>query len=304
MDKMTIGYFADGPWSHDAFEKLIKNENFDIKFIVPRNDTTDDTLKNYAQKHNIDYLFPVSINTPEFLELVKKYDCDLFVSMSFNQIFKKEILSIPRFGVINCHAGKLPFYRGRNILNWALINDEDEFGITVHFVDEGIDTGDIILQKTYPIVDTDTYKTLLEKAFTACGDILYEAVENIYNNNYQRINQLTIHPVGFYCGRRTIGDEIINWHQTSRELFNFVRAICAPGPMATTFFKNEEVKINGARLIEEAPCYKGTVGQLIAKTKDGYLVKTLDSFIEIYDIETSVKLSVGSKFLKFKDLTL
>ena len=73
--------------------------------------------------------------------------------MSFNQIFRKDIINLTPIGIINCHAGKLPFYRGRNILNWVLINDEKEFGITVHFVDEGIDTGDIILQKTFPITD-------------------------------------------------------------------------------------------------------------------------------------------------------
>ena len=61
--------------------------------------------------------------------------------------------NMPPLKTINCHAGKLPFYRGRNILNWVLINDEREFGITVHYVDEGIDTGDIILQRVFPITD-------------------------------------------------------------------------------------------------------------------------------------------------------
>ena len=111
---------------------------------------------------------------------IKKYDCDLLVSMSFNQIFKTSILS--KYKIINCHAGKLPFYRGRNILNWVLINDEKEYGITVHYVDEGIDTGDIILQKTYPITDNDNYKTLLTNAQTECASLLYEALQKIKNN--------------------------------------------------------------------------------------------------------------------------
>ena len=71
---------------------------------------------------------------------------------------------MPKYGAINCHAGKLPDYRGRNILNWALINDEKEFGITVHFIDEGIDTGDIILQESFEIKDSDNYKSLLDLA--------------------------------------------------------------------------------------------------------------------------------------------
>ena len=68
---------------------------------------------------------------------------------------------MPALGTINCHAGKLPFYRGRNVLNWAIINGESEFGITVHFIDDGIDTGDIIKQKTYPISLNDDYKSIL-----------------------------------------------------------------------------------------------------------------------------------------------
>ena len=76
MDKLKIGYFADGPWSHRAFEKLIKDKDIEIKFIVPRSDTKDTTLYNFSQKYSIDYLFPVKINSQEFLDLAVKYDCD------------------------------------------------------------------------------------------------------------------------------------------------------------------------------------------------------------------------------------
>ena len=126
--KFKIGYLADGPWSHKALEMLISNSDIEIAFIVPRNDTNDDTLLNYSLKYSIDYLHPVDINSESFIDKAKSYACDLFVSMSFNQIFRESITNLPRLNTINCHAGKLPFYRGRNILNWALINDEDEFG--------------------------------------------------------------------------------------------------------------------------------------------------------------------------------
>lgn len=294
-NKLKIGYFADGPWSHLAFEKIIQDKLIEVVFIVPRSDTKDQTLKKYALEHNIDYLHPISINSNEFIEIAETYKTDLFVSMSFNQIFKAAILSIPKFGVINCHAGKLPFYRGRNILNWALINDEKEFGITVHYVDEGIDTGDIIKQKCYPIIDSDDYNSLLQISYFECAAILYDAIKEIQANSSQRILQSTIHPVGFYCGKRGLGDEIINWNQTSRNIFNFIRSICKPGPMATTYFKELEIRINKAKMIHEAPNYIGTPGQLLAKTKDGFLVKTTDSFLEILEIESSVKLKVGDK---------
>ena len=295
MKKIRIGYFADGPWSHKAFEKLIIDETIEILFIVPRSDTNDNTLKDFAIRYKIDYLFPVKINTIEFIEIAKLYNVDLFVSMSFNQIFKTLILNVPKLGVINCHAGKLPFYRGRNILNWAMINDEKEFGITVHYVDEGIDTGDLIKQKCYPITENDDYNSLLEISYVECASILYEAIKEIQEGKSKRIVQNTIHPVGFYCGRRGIGDEIINWNQSSRSLFNFIRSINKPGPMATTGLNGNQLKINKARLIEQAPEYIGTPGQLLAKTNKGFIVKSADSFLEIFEIETNVLLKVGDK---------
>lgn len=293
MRKITIGYFADGPWSHLAFEKLIEDRNFQILFIVPRKDTTDNTLQNLAKENNIDYLFPVDINSDEFYEKAKNYECDLFVSMSFNQIFKNRIIELPKLKTINCHAGKLPFYRGRNILNWALINDEKEFGITVHYIDKGIDTGDILLQRTFPITDEDNYKTLLETSYQECANTLYDAIKLIQLNKIEPIPQQSIDPVGFYCGRRGAGDEIINWHQSSREIYNFIRAICHPGPRATTFLNEKIVRINASRLIKGVQIYKGKPGQLLAKTKDGYLIKTEDTFIEILEIQSEVKLKIG-----------
>jgi methionyl-tRNA formyltransferase len=293
--KLKIGYFADGPWSHQAFDKLIKDETISIQFIVPRSDTNDETLKVFSDKYNIDYLYPVKINSEEFIKLATKYNCDLFVSMSFNQIFRSNVINLPRLGTINCHAGKLPFYRGRNILNWALINDEKNFGITVHYIDEGIDTGDIIKQNNYPITDKDDYNSLLQIAYVECANILYDAIKEIQNGLSKRISQDSINSVGFYCGRRGAGDELINWNQTSRKLFNFIRSISQPGPLATTHISGNEIKINKANIIVGAPEYIGTNGQILAKTKDGFLIKTEDSFIEICEIETIAKLKIGDK---------
>lgn len=294
-DKFRIGYFADGPWSHKAFENIIKDDSIEVCFIVPRSDTIDSTLSKFAQDYGIDYLYPVRINAAKFIERAKTYNCDLFVSMSFDQIFKNEIINLPRLGIINCHAGKLPFYRGRNVLTWALINDESDFGITVHFVDEGIDTGDIILQRTYPIREDDNYRTLLETAYDECANILFDAIKQLQSSKYSRLRQSDINPVGLYCGKRGIGDENINWNSNTRELFNFIRALSSPGPRATTFLNNTSVKINKATIIPGAPVYINTPGQLLAKTDDGFYVKTKDSFIEISGIETSLKLKVGDK---------
>lgn len=294
MKKLKIGYFADGPWSHGAFEKIITDERIEIAFIVPRTDSTDETLKNYSEKYNIPYHKGIKVNSKSFYELAKSYDCDLFVSMSFNQIFKDRIMNLPRLKTINCHAGKLPFYRGRNILNWVLINDENEFGITVHYMDSGIDTGDIILQRTFPISDDDNYKTLLETAYSECANILYDALVLFLENKVERISQKLIHSVGFYCSARKVGDENLNWNQTSREIFNFVRAICKPAPQARTILNGTEMKINKVKEIPNAPVYKDVAGSVLSLNP--FYVKTKDSFIEIVEYEYPDKIRIGDRF--------
>ena len=293
---LIIGYFADGPWSHETFNKLIKDPEIKISFICVRYDSKDETLKDYAKLNNIDCIKHKNVNSDEFISIIKKYKCDLFVSMSFNQIFKSKIINLAKYKVINCHAGKLPFYRGRNVLNWVLINDEKEFGITVHFVDEGIDTGDIILQKNFQIVDQDNYKTLLEKAYIECANILYDAILLFKKGNVKAYKQNKIHPEGFYCGERKKGDEILNWNQTSREVFNFVRAICMPGPCARTFVDKKEIKINKIELVDNAPNYKSIVGSVINKTPANFTVKTKDSFVKVTEFEFDGKIKIGDRF--------
>jgi len=290
-----MGYFADGPWSHLALQKLCVDETISIKFVCVRYDSRDPVLKEYADKLGVDYLYDKNVNSDEFSARIEAYGCDLLVSMSFNQIFRKRLIDMTPLGLINCHAGKLPFYRGRNILNWALINDEKEFGITVHYVDEGIDTGDIIAQTICPITDEDDYATLLEQAYTGCAETLYGAIKQLQDGSATRIRQELIHPVGFYCPVRGPGDERLHWGQTSREVFNFVRALCRPGPGALTCYGDTVIKINRVRLIADAPCYKGIPGAVLAPTADGCLIKTLDSFVEVVEWSGVKKIPVGAR---------
>lgn len=306
---LKIGYFADGIWAHNALKKLIADTRFQICFITPRFLSTDQTLHNLATTHHIPYIRAQNINSVEFMEQIKPFECDIFVSMSFNQIFKPPLITLPRLQTINCHAGKLPFYRGRNILNWALINDEKEFGITIHYVDEGIDTGDIILQKTYPITDSDTYSSLLQLAHEQCAEVLFEALCLLQEGKTQRIKQDSIHQVGFYCPARIPGDEWINWHQSSRNIFNFIRALNTPDLGAKTQLQiqsnknaseqdniSNEVRIFSAKMIPNAPCYTATPGVVINNQAGEVWVKTLDTMIALTQYESNHKLKIGDRF--------
>ena len=296
MKKIKIGYFADGPWAHKAIEKLLADETLEIAFVCARADNPDQILKNISIDKGIRFTTHQNVNSDEFVNWGSKFECDIFVSMSFNQIFKNKLINLPPLKTINCHAGKLPFYRGRNILNWVLINDESDFGITVHFVDEGIDTGKIILQENFQINDDDDYSTLLGRAYIGCAEVLYKAIKNIQKEKVELINQKDLDGFGFYCVVRKDGDEFIQWNQKSREVFNFVRAICSPGPQARTYLEGCEIKINKVQYLPEAKFYKGIVGSVVGVESDGFFVKTLDSFVKVIEWGGYSKPRIGDRF--------
>jgi len=281
MNPLRIGYFADGPWSHRALTRLLADETLQITFVCARNDAPDPMLKSMARDHGLDFLTHPAINSAEFVERMRGYRCDLFASLSFNQIFRRELADLPPLRTINCHAGKLPFYRGRNVLNWALINDEKEFGITVHYIDEGIDTGDVILQRCYPITDADDYATLLERAYEGCGHIFYDAIKAIQRGDVTATPQSSIHPLGFYCSRRREGDERLDWNRASRDVFNFVRAVCRPGPQARTRLGDREIRINKVAYLPDAPSHQGIPGAVVGVDPEAFYVKTADSYIRV-----------------------
>ena len=303
---MKIGYFADGPWSHKALERIVSDRRLEISFIVPRYDSQDSVLKEWAKKLGVDFIPMKNVNSKDSINKLKSYKADIFVSMSFDQIIKKEVICLPEKGFINCHAGALPFYRGRNVLNWVLINDEKEFGVTVHYIDEGIDTGDIILQNKSLITDDDSYKTLLERAIDLCDKTLYEALVKILNGENQRIKQKEIHPVGSYFGIRKEGDEWINWEWTSRKIFNFIRAITDPGPCAQTMFKENLIKIRNSKEIPNSPKYVCVPGEIVGKTDDSLILKTGDSTLSINSYDSLDKkndmalraLRIGNRLYK------
>ncbi|RJE77346.1 formyl transferase [Pseudoalteromonas sp. MSK9-3] len=293
---MKIGYFADGPWAHKALEKIVTDSCFEIVFIVPRFDTQDPILKEWANKLGVPFLLAENVNSEQFIGVINQFGAELLVSMSFNQILKTPILCMAPKGFINCHAGALPFYRGRNPLNWVLINGESEFGITVHYIDEGIDTGDIIEQQKFPIEGVDNYSTLLSKAINSCADVLYSALKKLATNTVERIRQQDIHPIGTYFCQRVIGDEELTFNQSAVRVHNFIRAITLPGPGARCFHGDQEYAILSSELILGAPEYIATIGEVTARNSKGCVVKVADSSILITQMSEVFDGKVAEKF--------
>lgn len=293
---MKIGYFGDGPWAHKNIQKVLCDKKFKICFIVGRNNSIDSTLEQIANRNSIDFFSFKNINDTKSFNKLITYDCDIFVSMSYNQIFKSKIINYPKKGTINCHAGDLPRYRGRNILNWALINDEKEFGVTVHYIDEGIDTGDIILQQKESISDQDDYGTLLERSHSVCADLLYKALVLIESNQANKISQNNMNVEGFYCKGRKEGDEVINWNNSAREVFNLVRAVTSPGPLAKTTYNENVIKIRKAIMDSHTTVDGFKCGQIISDDNQSISIKCKDHSLTIKKND----IIMQNKYLTFK----
>ena len=181
------------------------------------------------------------------------------------------------------HAGKLPFYRGRNVINWAIINGESEIGITAHYIDENIDTGNIISQTTIPLSWTDTYSDVLQNLTDVIPRITAEVINSISTGQVNSSPQS--HLPGTYFCKREDGDEWIDWAESSVNIYNKIRGITRPGPGATTIHNRTPVILWTASYQLSWPKYRGTPGQVVGQNKDGCLVKTGDSTVLIREVQ-------------------
>ncbi len=282
---MKILFFGDGRWATNSLDRLLADNRRVIGAVV-RNNPTDPDLVRLAEGRGLPVFKPEAVNAPDFAETVRSLAPDLNLSVSYDQILKSAIRGTAQLGFINFHAGRLPDYRGRNILNWALINGEEEIGITAHYVDAGIDTGDIILQRTLPVAWEDTYGDILEKVIGGFPALVADAVTLISEDRVNARSQRDL--PGTYFAARGEGDEWIDWQDTSRDIYNKIRAISHPGPGARTLLDDQIVKIWKAMYDPDWPTYRATPGQVVGRLAGtGIVVKTGDSVLELHSVETN-----------------
>ena len=143
----------------------------------------------FAKLYSLPTYFVDDINNPSFLALIKSLKPDLIISIYFNQIIKKPLFEIPRYGCINIHRALLPKYRGPCSAFWQLAEGEKNSGVTIHYIDEGLDNGDIIVQKEYKISLQDTHHTLCLKNARVAAMLLLKVLQGIEKESAPRIPQ-------------------------------------------------------------------------------------------------------------------
>lgn len=159
--------------------KYIKSKILVRKFLI----------RNVLKKYNINEikLPKKNINAKGSLNTLKGLKPDLIISIAANQIFKRNLLNLPRYGCLNLHSALLPKYKGLMPTFWALNNNESEMGVSVFFMDEGIDTGKVIVQKAFPIESTDSLESLINKNKKIGMDAIVEAINLIKSGKYKTI---------------------------------------------------------------------------------------------------------------------
>lgn len=280
---MRILFLGDGSWATRSLVRLVA-ENWEVAGVVLRTHVTDPALAATAVEMGCPVFQPADINDPGSIAQIAALGPELLVSVSYDQILRHAVRTAAPLGCVNFHAGKLPAYRGRSVLNWALINGETAIGMTAHFVDGGIDTGDVILQRMMPIAWTDTYAEVLANVSGAFPDLVSDALELIRSGTARRRPQPTDGGT-YFCARRA-GDEWLSWNDSSHDLYNKIRGITRPGPGARTLLDGCPVTVWRAWYDPAWPAYRATPGEVVARRKDaGVVIKTGDSTLLVQEVQ-------------------
>lgn len=252
-------------------------------------------VKEYAIEKNIPILQPEKIS--EIKETLVQLNPDLFCVVAYGKILPKDILDIPKLGSINVHGSLLPKYRGAAPIQWAVLNGEKTTGVTTMYMDEGMDTGDIILKREVEIGDDETTGELWKKLSKIGGEILVETVKQIEKGNAPRQKQGSEYTMAPMLKKEMAK---IDWeNKTSNEIKNLVRGL-DPIMGTYSFLNDKKIKIwkvqslETLKFIEEHPEFKehidrfkdimgGTI--IYSDIKKGLYVKAKDGIILIKEVQ-------------------
>lgn len=277
MKNVRVVYMGTPEFSLKPLEVLIDKMN--VVGVVTKPDAyvgrkkvlTKSPVRLLAEEHNIPVLTPQSIKTD--YQSIIDLEPDMIVTCAYGKIIPKALIDYPKFGCINIHASLLPKYRGAAPIQWALINGEEETGITLMYMDEFMDTGDIIDSIRYKIKDDDDIETLHKELSSLGAYILDNNLENLISGNVKRIKQNDEEATIAKMIDREM--EELNFCDEGKNIINKIRAF-SPYPLTKTTLFNEEVKIVKAHFVK---C--GSEVNKVYQDKDSLGIGVVDGIIYI-----------------------
>jgi methionyl-tRNA formyltransferase len=287
---MRLVFMGTPDFAAASLEALLKSDHSIVGIVTqpdrPKgrgNILTPSPVKLLAQREQISLLQPLKIKDPEFFHVLAGWKPDLIAVAAFGRILPPAILSLPLLGCINVHGSLLPKYRGAAPIQWAVINGETETGITTMLMDEGMDTGAILLQETIPITLDDTAGTLSTRLAELGGKLLAETIT--------RLDAGTLMPRPQDSSRATLApllkkeDGIIDWALPATALANRIRGL-APWPGAyTTVAGGDRWTIWRARKVP-GPVTKSP-GVIVAVTHEAIHVATADGILAVMELQAA-----------------
>lgn len=233
-----------------TLEQLLKNYSFEAVVTQPDRPQgrglvlTPSPVKKLAQTRGIEILQPEKTKDTNFVNRMKEISPDLIIVVAYGALLRKDIIAIPRLGCINLHSSLLPKYRGATPVQWALMNAETETGWTTFYIDEGLDSGDMILQRKITIDPHEDAATLFEKMSIPGIKLLEETIDQVIQGKAPRIKQICDQAT--FAPRLKKENGLINWKEPAFKICNRIRGLI-PWPMAHTFIewkgKRLELKI-------------------------------------------------------------
>jgi methionyl-tRNA formyltransferase len=280
MRLIFIGYHNIGYVCLEALIELCQELGDEIAAVVTHADNPHENIwfasvRELAFKHYLPLYQPEDPNDPAFVAAMRKLAPDFLFSCYYRHMLKKPLLDLPRLGALNLHGSLLPRYRGRVPVNWVLINGGTETGVTLHYMEEKADRGDIVAQKRVPITEEDTALTLFARMTVAAQELMQETYPLLRTGQAPKMPQ--DHRQASYFGGRRPEDGRIDWHKSAREIYNLVRAVTHPYPGAFTSLEGRKLFVWGGRPLSEPVPPSAVPGQIIARIfGEGLLVATGD----------------------------
>lgn len=284
MKKVLL--FTSQDIGNDVFAYLHSRDDVDLIVVTQR--TRRDEIYGYRATFDLCREKGVEVHTPKaldeaFLSNVERMAPDLVICAYYPRIFPRRLIDIPPLGCVNVHPGLLPDYRGTFPTPWCILNNEKEIGVTLHYMDEGVDTGDVLVQKRHPIGADETGHELYRRSMKLCADLLIGNFDALLRKEIKSRPQA---PGGSYYNR--IAPQYrIDWHQSRSEIRNQIRVHARPYFPAFSFLMNKCLTINKASFVEMKN-YRAQGAGIICEVLEGmkFVVSCVDGclLIEDYDL--------------------
>lgn len=303
MKDFSIVYMGTPEFAVTILDGIVK-AGINVKAVITAPDKpagrglklNESAVKKYAIEHNLNVLQPLKLKDPEFLKELESLQADLFVVVAFRML-PESVWNMPPKGTINLHASLLPQYRGAAPINWAIINGEKETGVTTFFLDQEIDTGEVIEQRKVTIGENETVGELYERLMHLGTETVLSTLEKISSGNHQSIDQSKMQEAELKHAPKIFREDCeINPDLPAQDVHNHIRGL-SPYPAAWISLRSKKdnttksFKIFRSEL-SELPVENGAD---IKRENDAILLPCKDHYLKIIELQPEGKRKMSAK---------